>query len=463
VQQLRATLTELIEDPALTRAHVGLVVLAAESGQVLFTHNAERRFIAASTSKLVTGAVALFRLGENFRWVTEVRAAGRISDQTLDGDIQLVGSGDPLLRRETLETMARSVRAAEITRVTGDVVGDDRAFAGPPWGRGWMWDDLYGSSAAGVSALQVSPARISAELRPGDELGDLAALRILEEGTELPIRSEVRTGAPGSDVQLEYLPDAPLGSVVLSGWIPIDVSRVPLGFAPPHPTQYVADRFRAALERAGVEVGGVARRAGASETFDRIAWSRSFRSAALGEALGHMLKVSDNQVAETLLRTLGTLGGDGSAEAGLEVVSSTLAGWGIDPDAYSFADGSGMSRYNTISPAALARLLRRTSQLPGFRLYRDGLPVASVDGTLSRRFRSTAASRVVRAKTGSLSGVRALAGYVEDGDGETLVFALMLNSYGAPDRVATGLEDLLIEQLALFHGSAYPEGRTRTP
>jgi len=458
--QLRATLRGIIDDPALTRAHVGLIVVAAESGQVLFQHNAERRFIAASTSKLVTAAVALHRLGADHRWETTVRAVGSLDGTTLAGDLHLVGGGDPLLRRETLETMARSVRSAGIARITGDVVGDDRAFAGPPWGRGWMWDDLYGSFAAGVSAFQVSPGRISAELRPGPELGSSASLRVLETGTVLPIRAAVRTGAPGSEVRLDYLPDEPRGGVVLAGWIPVDVSRVPLGFAPPHPTQYASDLMLAALQRAGVEVEGRARRAGLEERFGEATWQRTFRSAPLAEALVRLLKVSDNQVAETFLRTLGTLRGDGTAEAGLKIVESTLSGWGIEPDAHSLADGSGMSRYNVLAPSALARLLRRTSQLPGFRLYLDALPIASVDGTLSRRFRATAASRAVRAKTGSLSGVRALAGFVEDGDGETLIFALLLNGYDAPDGVATALEDLLVEQLALYHGPSYPEART---
>jgi D-alanyl-D-alanine carboxypeptidase/D-alanyl-D-alanine-endopeptidase (penicillin-binding protein 4) len=157
---------------------------------------------------------------------------------------------------------------------------------------------------------------------------------------------------------------------------------------------------------------------------------------------------------------LGTLSGDGSADAGLEVVESTLEGWGIEPGGFSLADGSGMSRYNEIAPSALVRLLRRVSQLSDAGAFIDALPVSSVDGTLSRRFLSTAASRTVRAKTGSLSGVRALAGFVEDGDHETLVFALMLAGYDAPGDVATALEDLLVEQLALYHGPAYPDGRS---
>ena len=457
--QLRSTLHGIIDDPALARAHVGLIVLVAESGEVLFRHNAERRFTTASTTKLVTAAVALSRLGPNYRWTTTVLASGATSDGVLEGDLWVRGGGDPLLRRETLETMARSVREAGILRVSGDLIGDDRTFAGPPWGRGWMWDDLYGSFAAGVSALQLSPARISAELRPGLALGEPATLRILEPGTELPIRAEVLTGPPGSELSLDYLPDRRDGSVVLAGWIPLDVTRVPLGFAPPHPTRYFLERFALALARAGVAVDGMPRRAETLEEPGAVAWERGFRSPPLSRAVDRMLKVSDNQVAETLLRTLGAEGGDGSDEAGLAVIRSTLSGWGIEPDAHSLADGSGMSRYNEIAPSALARMLRRVSQLPEFRVFHDALPIASVDGTLSRRFRSTAASRVVRAKTGSLSGVRALAGFAEDGDGETLVFALLLNGYDAPGTVAVALEDLLVEQLALYHGPTYPGGR----
>jgi len=452
-------LTRIIDDPALLRAHVGLVVVTAESGERLFAHNAERRFTAASTSKLVTGAVALARLGPDYRWHTKVRASGTLGAGTLDGDLWVVGGGDRQFRRQTLETLARSVAAAGITRITGDLIGDDRAFAGAPWGRGWMWDDLYGSAAAGVSALEIFPARIPGELKPGPGVGDPATLSISEPANAPHIRNEVRTGAPGSEVELAYIPDAVGGEVALRGWIPFDADRVALGFAAPHPTGYFLARFRAALEGAGVTIGGESRQPRRSEAPGVVAWERSVSSAPLSEALSHMLKVSDNQIAETMLRTLGTLEGDGSADAGLEIVESTLAGWGIEPDAVSLVDGSGMSRYSELAPAALARLLRRTSQLPSFPTFLDALPIASVDGTLSHRFRSTAASRTVRAKTGSLSGVRGLAGYVEDGDGETLVFALLVNGYDAPNRVVTALEDLLVEQLALYHGPSYPEGR----
>ncbi len=459
---LRTNLSHLLADPAIARAHVGLIIQAAGSGEVLFRQNAERRFTAASTTKLVTGAVALSRLGPNHTWRTRIAAAGPLTGGTLEGDLWLVGGGDPRLTRETLARWARVVRAAGIRRIRGDLVGDDRVFDPLAWGRGWMWDDLPGAWAAGVSALQVSPARIPGELRPGPRPGDAADLRIEEAATRLPIRNAVLTGTPGSDVDLRFRPPPEGGDMVLEGWIPADAERVPMSFAPPHPTVYFLDLFVRALAEEGIELEGRARRAGGGERAEGVSWERTFESRPLAEALTRLLKVSDNQVAETLLRTLGVEEeGEGSSEAGLRVVRETLASWGIEPDAVSLADGSGLSRYSEITPAALVRLLRRTSQLPGFRIFRDALPVAGVDGTLSRRFVATAASENVQAKTGSLAGVRGLAGFVEDGDGESLIFALILNGYDAPGAVATALEDLLIEQLALYHGPTYPEGRAR--
>jgi D-alanyl-D-alanine carboxypeptidase/D-alanyl-D-alanine-endopeptidase (penicillin-binding protein 4) len=464
LELLQANLARLLSDPALDRAHVGLIVQAAGSGEVLFEHQADKRYTAASTTKLVTGAVALHRLGGAHQWQTRLVADGTVLEGTLTGDLWVVGGGDPRVQRHKLGEWARAVRSAGIRRIDGDLVGDDRAFDGPVWGEGWMWDDLFGGWGAGVSSLQLSPASIPGELRPGAGPGEMAELRILESGTKLPILNRVRTGAPRSEVRLRFRPSANTREVMLEGWIPADAERVPLSLAPPHPTLHLLDVFSRALAAEGVQLTGKVRLAGEQERAASPSWDRTFESQPLSQILTRMLKRSDNQIAEALLRTLGAEEDDsGSAEAGLEVVGETLSGWGIEPDAVSIFDGSGLSRYTEIAPRALARLLRRTSQLPEFDIFREALPVASVDGTLSRRFVSTAASGLVQAKTGSLAGVRGLAGFVQDGDRETLIFALLLNGYDAPGDVATALEDLLIEQLALYHGPDFPEERGNPP
>jgi D-alanyl-D-alanine carboxypeptidase/D-alanyl-D-alanine-endopeptidase (penicillin-binding protein 4) len=353
---------------------------------------------------------------------------------------------------------------AGIRRVTGDVIADDRVFDALPWGRGWMWDDLYGGWAAGVSGLQLSPGRVRAELIPAARVGDPAVLHYPRDELGLSIDNRVRTGAPGSEIRLRWLPSPEGDAVALEGWVPADLEQAPLSLAPDHPTLHLLRALADALQRAGVSVSGTYRRPLAGETAGQEHWQETLVSGPLADVLPRMLKPSDNQIAEVLLRTLGReLGEDGSAEAGLDVVGETLAGWGIEPGAADLSDGSGLSRYNELTPMALGRLLRRLHQLPEFDAFARALPVAGVDGTLAGRFVATAADGNVRAKTGSLAGVRALAGYVIDGDGETLVFALLINGFAAPGDVATALEDLLVEQLALFHGPHYPAARHRDP
>ncbi|MFQ5679871.1 MAG: D-alanyl-D-alanine carboxypeptidase/D-alanyl-D-alanine-endopeptidase [Gemmatimonadota bacterium] len=463
-QELGRRLERLIEDPALARAHVGLAVQVAETGEVLFTHAAERRFTAASTAKLVTAAAALRRLGPEYRWRTRLEAIGEIRDDTLFGDLWVVGGGDPRLTTGELAGWPALLREAGILHVRGDLVGDDRAFSGPRWGRGWMWEDVYAGWGAGVSALQLSPGRVRGRLLPGPEVGSPARLRFLDPASPPPVVNRVRTGAPASELRLEFEPSLEDRTVYLTGWIPAGRDSVRLSLAPAHPTRHLLGRVRDALADGGVEIGGEARRARAEERPAGVTWSRELPSETLAEIVGEFLKESDNQMGETLLRTLGLeLGGAGSAEEGLRVLEETLAGWAIEPGAVSLADGSGLSRYTVATPAALVRLLRRAWQLPGFEALRAALPVAARDGTLARRLEATAAEGNARAKTGSLSGVRALAGYVRDSDGETLIFALLVNGYDAPGEVAAALEDLLVEQLSLYHGPDYARRREAGP
>jgi D-alanyl-D-alanine carboxypeptidase/D-alanyl-D-alanine-endopeptidase (penicillin-binding protein 4) len=133
-----------------------------------------------------------------------------------------------------------------------------------------------------------------------------------------------------------------------------------------------------------------------------------------------------------------------------------LQRWGIEPGAMSLSDGSGLSRYNRIAPNAMARLLRAMWHHSQYRVFLDGMPIAAVDGTLRQRLSGTPGEKNVRAKTGSLASARALSGYLTDGSGETLVFSLMVNDYDVPGSVAIALEDLLIEQIAMYRRPVEP-------
>ncbi len=456
-EDLARRIDRILEDPALTRAHIGLTVQVAETGEVLYERNGEKRFTPASNAKLVTGAVALTVLGPNYRWKTRLVADGPIEDGTLDGNLWIVGSGDPALKRDVLRAWIKHLLLAGIHHIRGDVIGDDRLFTEPQWGEGWMWDDLYAGWSAGVSGLQLAPNTVSAAVVPGADLGDFTQLVLRAEGPELPIRNRVLTGAPGSEVRLQFVPPADGGDVELRGWVPLGPDSVRLYLATPHPTLYLLDWMHLLLDGAEIQVDGEFRRAVGDEVADCESWSYSSLSNPFSQVLGEMLKPSDNQMAETILRTIGIEEGNaGSPSEGLAVVESTLADWGIESGAIDLADGSGLSRYNEVTPNGIARMLRAVWRHPDFKAFYHALPVAGVDGTMRKRLLATPSFDNVRAKTGSMSSVRALSGYLIDGSGETLLFSLLLNGYDAPGSVAVALEDLLVEQISLYRRPIEP-------
>jgi len=456
---LARRLDALLDDPALARAHVGLDVAVAETGERLYARSAEKRFTTASTTKLVVSAVALDRLGAGYRWETRALAARRPRGGVLAGDLWLVGGGDPSLDEGDLRALAGRLRARGVRRIRGDVVGDDRRFEPPRWGRGWMWDDLAGGWASGVSGLELHPGRVRAFLRPGARAGGPATLELEDPGPTLPLDLRVRTGAPGSEPRLRFLPGpGPVPeTAVLAGWIPADADSVPLYLATDHPTTYLLARVASVLADSGIRVDGQFRRVRPGEPVPNDAWADTLRSDSLGAVLREMLHPSDNAMAESLLRTLGAEEGrSGSDVEGLRVERETLSEWGVDPDAYELTDGSGMSRYDEITPAALVRVLRTLWRRPDFHVFDEALPAPGESGTLRGRFGGVPAAEAVRAKTGSLASVRGLAGYVTAGDGETLVFALLLNGYSVPGDVADALRDLLVEQLSLYRRPVVP-------
>lgn len=454
---LAERLDAILADPALQRAHVGLKVVVAETGEVLYERSAERRFIPASNVKLLTAAVALDELGPDHRWTTRLYAGGPIREGALRGDLWIVGDGDPRLTRDEVDRWPGLLRQAGIRRIAGDVVGDDRAFTDPPWPEGWTWGDLHTGWGTGSTALQLHPGRVRAHLHPGASLGDPARLRLRDAGPGPDLDLQVRTGAPGSEVRLRFLPPHGPHRLRLRGWIPAGEDSVALNLSPGHPTLQLLRYLESRLEEAGVAVEGELRRAGPEESRPAGGWTASLRSEPLEEVLSQLLQQSDNQIAESLLRSLGRAEGTaGSPEEGIGVIMDRLAEWGVEPGAARLTDGSGLSRYDRASPAALVRVLRAVWREPGFGAFARALPAAARDGTLRARLLGTPAAGNLTGKTGSLSGVRALSGYVEDGAGQTLVFSLLLNGYDAPGDVAVALEDLMVEQLSLLNRRVSP-------
>ncbi len=469
VSRLAAELDSAFAAPEYARALWGVVVQSLDNGQVLYRRNAARLFMPASNQKILTGAAALARLGAEFRFRTVVLAGGPRAGDTLAGDLVVVGRGDPTFSQHatggtdplaSLRPWADSLRARGIRAVRGRVRGDASWFPDAPLGEGWMWDDLQDSYSAPVGALQFNEGFAVLEVAPGSEAGQPATVRLVPASAPLRVVSAVITAPRDSAVRevrrtRVFFTD----SVVVTGRLSAGTEPVRLDVAVADPTRYFEAALTQALSETGIPVLGrtvpsppnvrtVAAAPPVPRSSDTLfVW----HSRPLRDVLPLLEKPSQNQIAEALLRTLGgELRGVASQDSGRSVVRETLAGWGVDPEAHVYVDGSGLSRYNYVAPEAVAQVLTAFARHPAFAVFHEALPVAGVDGTLAGRMRGTAAAGNAHAKTGSIANVRTLSGYVTTRDGERLVFVLMANHFTVPRPVVERTQDHVVERLANF-------------
>lgn len=438
------------------------MVQSLDDGRVLYRRNAHRLFMPASNLKLITAAAALARLGPDFRYHTAVVARGARVADTLVGDLVVVGRGDPTFAVDAtvvpdalaaLRPLADSVRARGIHVVRGRILGDASRFTAPPLGPGWAWDDLSEDYAAPVGALQLNDGVAWVEATPGAVTGDPVTATLQPPGAPLRLFDVATTAPADSAIRRLTVDRAPFSdSVTLAGRQSAGAGAVRIPVSVPDPGRYFTAGLAEVLREANVTVTGDS--TAHDSTVDTLfTWD----SPPLSAVLPLMLKPSQNQIGETLLRTLGAeVTGVGSMDSGRSVVGDVLTSFGIAPDAYVLADGSGLSRYDYVTPEALARLLAAMYRRPDFEALYDALPIAGVDGTLATRLKGTAAEGNAHAKTGTLSNVRALSGYVKAADGEMLLFVLLANNFTVPQRVVEAAQDQIVERLAHYRRSDGP-------
>jgi D-alanyl-D-alanine carboxypeptidase/D-alanyl-D-alanine-endopeptidase (penicillin-binding protein 4) len=455
-QTLRARIESALEaSPAAKRAFWGIQVVKIASGETVFQLNAERLFVPASNTKLFTTALALQRLGPDYRFETTIRAdAPPDASGRVIGDLRLVGGGDPLLSGravpyqkgaaagnplQAIEALADQVLAAGVRRIDGDIVGDDTAYVWAPYPEGWAQDDAVWDYGAPVSALAVGDNVVTLALRGSGAAGRAPALFLSPPLEYYFIDNRVRTGLGlANKVAIERL----AGSRQLRLWGTLSsgpAGAVALAVAIDDPALYAAWALTDALERRGVQIGGrpvarhwYANQAGPAPAPEGVALARR-SSPPLIEILRIIDKVSQNLYAEMVLREVGRARqGTGSREAGLVEEREFLAESGIAETGYHFADGSGLSPNGLATPAALTRLLRAMYRSPVREAWISLLPVGGEDGTLAGRFGGRPAAHRIRAKTGTHTHVAALSGYIESRSHGELAFSILANNFQAP-------------------------------
>ena len=449
---LATDLDTILSSPALDGADVGLVVRTVD-GETVYSHDSDGRQQPASNAKLVTSTAALDVLGPDYRFTTTVHTTGRRHGPTLDGDLYLKGTGDPTMLAADYDALAAKVAATGVRFVTGKLVADDTWFDGVRLGSSWAWDDEPYYYDAQISALTAAPdtdydaGSIIVKVAPGT---DGHAVVTTEPPTDyVTVDNTAVTGPAGSANTISVDRAHGSNTFTVTGSIPSGGSATTEWMAVWEPTGYAAALFRAALDRHGVRVHGPTTRAAVPATATTVATRESMPLRAL---LTPFLKLSNNMHAEILVKAMGRATRDaGTWSAGLAAVADRLPAYGLDPARLSLRDGSGLSRMDQISPDQLATLLAAARSRPWFADWYDALPIAGesdrmTGGTLRSRMRGTAAEGNVHAKTGSLTGVSSLSGYVTTANGQQWVFSMVTNN--AIGVNLKGLEDTVAVRLA---------------
>jgi serine-type D-Ala-D-Ala carboxypeptidase/endopeptidase (penicillin-binding protein 4) len=463
VRELRTGLERVFGAAIMDRGVWAVDVRSIETGERLYSLNAGKLMMPASNMKILTLAVSAEVLGWDYKFTTTLETGGTVADGVLRGDLIVRSNGDPSINaREgradaVFYEWARGLQAAGISSIEGRILGDDQAFDEEGIGAGWAWDYLQYGYAAPVGALEFNENVATLTIAPGAAAGDPVILH-LTPGSGFAVLNRAVTGAAGSEDTLDYRRHIDRATLELTGSVPVGSKETTRNVAVVNPTVFFAQAVKDGLAARGIAIGGeaadlddVAARLQAQGPPDRRVLV-STESPPLRDIATVLMKVSQNLYAETLLKALGAAsGGLGTAEGGRRVVRTALDAWGVPRDAYVMFDGSGLSRYNYVTAEALTSVLAQMYRDPRHRdAFVSTLPIAGKDGTLASRLKRTRAEGNALAKTGSISNVRALSGFVRSRDGEMLVFAILSNDFVIPAATVTWIADLGVEILANF-------------
>ncbi len=456
---LRRGLDRIFSDSRFQGAQWGIEVVSLDRAEMLYEKNSRRLYIPASNNKILTAAAALTSLGPDYRFKTRVMADGPVADGVLNGNLIIVGFGDPtsssrMLSKDPFQAFrlwASDLKQKGIRSIAGNIVGDGGAFEETEHGRGWEWEDLSEGYAAPVTALQFNENLVELQIAPGVEAGSAASIWAGPLANYLVVENKVVTGSARSAARIQIGRSRSAETIVVRGSLPLKSTPVTRAVAVQFPVRYYLSALKQVLSEEGIDVSKceIKETRNASSQSAYILWTHS--SPPLSEILGPMLKMSLNLIAETLVRTLGMeRRSEGSFARGKEVAEEDLGTMGIGTDNFSYADGSGLSRLNLVSADALIQILKSMHQRRDFPYFYNALSIAGVDGTLETRMKGTKAENNVHAKTGTLAGVSSLSGYVRTADNEMLAFAFIANNYLGSKDAAESLQDKALARLANF-------------
>ncbi len=430
----------------------GVKAQYANTGKVIYERNEGKMFTPASNVKMYTTAAALCLLGPEYRYETDFVINGNLDGGVLKGDLIIRGSGDPTWSERFYEgnydsVMVRfvdSLKASGITEIKGDIIGDDNVFDDLLLGAGWMWDDEHDYDSAQLSGLSVNENYINYILIPAS-IGKPVIVKSLLQTSYLNLRNDLTTESSGTETSWSRGRDRETNNGWFEGGYDITLGEKETDLTIHNPTLFTAHILKEHLVDAGIKVSG--NPVDVDDLVESIDYEQTsilftYTSHPMSRIVTEVNQPSQNFIAETLQKTLGKeLGKEGSAKEGLKMQMAFYDSLGMNTDNLYLRDGSGLSRYDLISPNNSVSLLQMMWDHEYRTYYINSFPLAGVVGTIDDRMIGTSAERNVRAKTGNMTNVSSLSGYTWTKSGEPIIFSVMVNSYMIPSSKVKHIQD----------------------
>ncbi|HSF75995.1 MAG TPA: D-alanyl-D-alanine carboxypeptidase/D-alanyl-D-alanine-endopeptidase, partial [Microcoleus sp.] len=393
--------------PEFSRSRWGILIQPLSSTATLYSRDAQKFFIPASNTKLLTTAAALQKLGADFRIKTSVYSGE-------NGSLYVAGRGDPSIAEAQLKSLAQQLKQRGISQVN-QLIGDDSYFQGSAVNPNWEWEDAQAGYGAPINSLIFNQNAIDLLLSPqaiGQPLKVTFAEAKLANQWQLQNNSVTVAQSESEFIEVGREFDRPI--IRVGGQLKVGGEPESAYVAVVNPANNFLQYFQQALAAEGIPVKQALVASASRNLNQELA---TVESPPLAELVRETNRVSNNLYAEVLLRLLGKVTDkmpvpqEDTGESGLKELKAVLTQLGVNPNSYILADGSGLSRHNLITPEALVETLRLMANSPAASIYRQSLPIAGESGTLKNRFNTTPNRVIMQAKTGTMSGVSALSGY----------------------------------------------------
>jgi len=438
-QSLKSKIDNVLEDKFFESCLVSIQVEDLTANKTLYKKNEKFLLRPASNMKIITSTAGLLYLTPDYEFSTDLYYDGFVSNDTLHGNIYVVGGCDPDFVTQDLYPFVDAIESLNISVINGNIYGDVSFKDSLYWGKGWMWDDDPSFDAPYLSALSINDNCVEVMVQQS-EYKDKPTVTIIPGTDYLTVKNE---STFDGDIKFEITRSwiEKKNEVVVKGKFPISSRYVKAYVNVLNPEKYFLTLFSEVLDSNNIKtLGTIEIKNLLQETNLLYSFKRKY-----SEIIENLNKTSDNLSAEMTLYALADKysGKPATADSGVQFINLLIDSIGLNHKDYRIVDGSGVSHYNNVSSELLVNVLKYfyDKQPDLYELLYNSFPVAGIDGTLENRMRKTSAANNVHAKTGTLTGVSCISGYLTNTKNNTIAFSIMMQNYVGSSSKAKEFQD----------------------